>query len=150
MAAFCEQGSSSCRGRLSGKQNTRIIQASPLRHRLLVCAQSQAEEASFIPDLVGRHLVLVRSAESYNGFDNWQKTQVVAEKDTGQCMDVGEIFPAFPKQVKPSHGLLQVGGQRLTSLVTPNQSERPRGTLAALFRRDEAQCLLAHRLLAKL
>ena len=67
MAAFCEQGSSSCCGRLSGKQNARILQASPLTHRLLVCTQTQAEEASFIPDLVGSHLVLVTSAESYHG-----------------------------------------------------------------------------------
>ena len=36
------------------------------------------------------HFVLVTSAESYHGLDNWQKTEMVAEKDSGQCMDVGE------------------------------------------------------------
>ena len=80
MAAFCEQGSSSCCGRLSGKQNTQILQASPLRHRLLVCTQTQAEEASFISDLVGSHLVLVRSAETATASTTGNKPKLSPRK----------------------------------------------------------------------
>ena len=77
-------------GCLGSEAKYRILQASLGRHRRLVCAQTQGEEAGFIPDLVGSHLVLITSTESYHGLDNWQKADAVAEKDTRQCMDVGE------------------------------------------------------------